>query len=152
MRDLAKIGLAVGALYFAYRTAARGLVVGLDKALFKGIDLNRGIAQLQLNVSVRNPLPFGVKLRDVQGEIYSGGVQIGYVNTQFDYLVSGESVHVLPVIVNLTAQGVGEALWNNIQTGNVNNLQIAFDGKLHVTNFNVGIPLDLSFNWSDLVG
>ena len=152
MNNWAKIGLGIGALWLAYKVAARGLVVGVSKVLLKGIDLSQGVAQVQLNVSVRNPLPFGVKVKDLTGDVYAQGVRIGYVNTVFDYLLGAERVHTLPVIVNLTAQGMGEALWKNIQTGDINTLILDFNGNLHVTNAGIAVPVDLSFNWKDLVG
>lgn len=152
MSDWAKIGLGIGALWLAFRIAAKGLVVGVSKVLLKGIDLSQGVAQVQLNVSVRNPLPVGVKVKDITGSVYANGVQIGYVNTVFDYLLGGERTHILPVIVNLTADGMGQALWNNIQTGNINNLVLDFDGQLHVTKLNIAVPVELSFKWRDLVG
>lgn len=151
MSNWAKIGLGIGALWLAFRIAAKGLVVGVSKVLLKGIDLSQGIAQVQLNVSVRNPLPVGVKVKDITGSVYVNGVQIGYVNTVFDYLLGGERTHILPVIVNLTADGMGQALWNNIQTGNINNLILDFDGQLHVTKLNIAVPVELSFKWRDLV-
>lgn len=152
MSDWAKIGLGIGALWLAFRIAAKGLVVGVSKVLLKGIDLSQGVAQVQLNVSVRNPFPVGVKVKDITGSVYANGVQIGYVNTVFDYLLGGERTHILPVIVNLTADGMGQALWNNIQTGNINNLVLDFDGQLHVTKLNIAVPVELSFKWRDLVG
>lgn len=152
MSDWAKIGLGIGALWLAFRIAAKGLVVGVSKVLLKGIDLSQGVAQVQLNVSVRNPLPVGVKVKDITGSVYANGVQIGYVNTVFDYLLGGERTHILPVVVNLTAQGMGEALWKNIQTGDINNLVLDFDGQLHVTKLNIAVPVELSFKWRDLVG
>ena len=152
MNDWAKIGLGIGALWLAFRIAAKGLVVGVSKVLLKGIDLSQGVAQVQLNVSVRNPLPVGVKVKDITGSVYANGVQIGYVNTVFDYLLGGERTHILPVVVNLTAQGMGEALWKNIQTGDINNLVLDFDGQLHVTKLNIAVPVELSFKWRDLVG
>lgn len=152
MSDWAKIGLGIGALWLAFRIAAKGLVVGVSKVLLKGIDISQGVAQVQLNVSVRNPLPVGVKVKDITGNVYANGVQIGYVNTVFDYLLGGERTHILPVIVNLTADGMGQALWNNIQTGNINNLVLDFDGQLHVTKLNIAVPVELSFKWRDLVG
>lgn len=152
MSDWAKIGLGIGALWLAFRIAAKGLVVGVSKVLLKGIDLSQGVAQVQLNVSVRNPLPVGVKVKDITGSVYANGVQIGYVNTVFDYLLGGERTHILPVVVNLTAQGMGEALWKNIQTGNINNLILDFNGQLHVTKLNIAVPVELSFKWRDLVG
>lgn len=151
MNNWAKIGLGIGALWLAFRIAAKGLVVGVSNVLLKGLDIANGKAQVQINVSVRNPLPVGVKVNDVVGEVYVGNTQVGYVNTQLNYLCSGEKTHVLPVIVNLTSQGLGQALWNNIQTGNINNLVISFDGALRVTKLNIRVPLELQFRWSDLV-
>ena len=152
MNNWAKIGLGLGALYIAFRVAVKELVVGVQKVTLRALDVVNGTAAVQLNVSVRNPLPFGVKVQNITGDVYAGGVQVGTVNTRFDYLCGGERTHILPVIVNLTAEGLGNALWNNIQTGNIHNLVIDFNGQLHVTRLNIAVPIELSIKWEDLVG
>lgn len=152
MNSWAKIGLGLGAAYLAYRMAIKELVVGVQKVSLYGLNLEKGIAAIQLNVEMYNPLPVGVTVRDIVGKVYASGVQIGTVNTTLNYFLGGERRHILPVIVNLYASGMGEALWKNIQTGNVNNLIIDFDGKVRATKLNIGVPLDLSFNWKDIIG
>ena len=152
MKTVVKIGLAAGALYVAYKVALKNFTVNVKDIAFKGIDLNKGIAQILINLSVKNPLPFGVTIKDVQGDIYAQGVKVGYVNTEYNYLMAGESVHILPLYINLSSAGVGEALWKNIQTGNINTLKINFSGKIRITKINIGIPLDLSFDYKELVG
>ena len=152
MNNWAKIGLGLGALYLAYRTAIKEMVVGVQKVSLYGLDLAKGIAAIQINVEMYNPLPIGVTVRDVVGKVYASGVQIGTVSTTLDYFLGGERRHVLPVIVNLYASGMSEALWKNIQTGSVDNLVIDFDGTIRATKLNIGVPLDLSFNWKDIIG
>ena len=152
MKSWAKIGLGLGAIYLGVKVAIKGLVVGVSNILFKGLDLTNMTAQIQLNVSVRNPLPFGVKVNNITGDVYAQGVKVGYVNTTFDYLVASERTHTLPVIINLTAKGLGEALWKNIQTGDIKTLVIDFDGQLHVTKLNISVPIELSFDYRDLMG
>ena len=78
-------------------------------------------------------------------------MKIGFVNTRLDYFCGSERTHILPVIVNLSAQEMGAALWQNIQSGNIDNLVIDFDGQLHITRLNIAIPLELSFGWRELL-
>lgn len=151
MTNWAKIGVGAGALYVIYRIAVQNLVVGIQRAFLYGLNIEKGIAAVQLNVSLQNPLPFGVTVKNIVGTVYAGGVPIGTVNTTLNYYVGGAKVHILPVIVNLTADGMGQAVWQNIQTGNINNLVISFDGKIHATKLNIGIPLQFDLKWSDLV-
>ena len=151
MKSWVKIGLGLGVAYLAYRVAVKGLVVGVSKILFKGLDLTNMTAQIQLNVSVRNPLPFGVKVNNITGNVYAQGVNVGYINTTFDYFLAAERTHVLPVIINLTGKGLGEALWKNIQTGDIQTLVIDFVGQLHVTKLNISVPIELSFDYKDLI-
>lgn len=152
MNSWAKIGLGLGAAYLVYRMAIRELVIGVQKVSLYGLNIEKGIAAIQINVKMYNPLPIGVTVRDVVGKVYASGVQIGTVNTTLDYYLGGEREHVLPVIVNLYASGMGDALWKNIQTGDISNLIVDFDGAIRATKLNIGVPLDLSFRWKDIVG
>lgn len=151
MSNWTKIALGFGVLYLAYRSAIKELVVGVEKVSLYGLNIEKGIAAIQLNVKIYNPLPIGVTIQKITGKVYASGVQIGLLDTTLNYYLGGEREHVLPVVVNLTAQGMGEALWKNIQTGNVNNLVIDFNGEICATKLNINMPLQLSFNWKDLV-
>lgn len=151
MDNAVKIGVGLGFIWIAIRVAINNLVVGVQKVLLAGLNIEQGIVQLQVNVSIKNPLPIGVTVKDVVGDVYLQGVKVGVVKTAFDYYLGGSKVHVLPVIVTLTASGVGQALWKNIQTGDVKNLVIDFDGKIKVTDVNIGVPLQFSLKWEDIV-
>lgn len=152
MNSWTKIGLGIGCLWLAAKIAMRNLVVGVQKVTLRSIDVNAGTTSVNLYLTIQNPLPFGVRLNKLVGDLYAQGTKVGYINTQFDYLLGGERTHAIPVVVNLSFEGVTRALWDNIQTGNVSTLKIDFNGSLYVTKANIAVPLDLTFDWKDIVG
>lgn len=143
-------GLA--AIWYGAVNAWRSLIVGVRDYTFRGFDLTTGSVQLYLNIMVKNPLLFGVTVKSVQGDVYIQGQRVGYINTTMDYYITGAGkVHILPVIVNLSLSGVANGLLANINSGDVRTLQVAFDGKIYVTNQNIPIPIQKELTWADIV-
>lgn len=142
-------GLA--AIWYGAVNAWRSLIVGVSNYAFRGFDLTTGSVQLYLNIMVKNPLLFGVTVKSVQGDVYIQGQRVGYINTTLDYYVTGGGkTHILPVIVNLSIAGVANGLLANINSGDVRSLQVAFDGKIYVTNKNIPIPVQKELTWADM--
>lgn len=146
-----KIAAGAALLYYGILRGARGLVVGVHSYSFRSLDIVNGTVSLTLNISVKNPLLVGLTLKGVVGKVYMQGQEVGYVNTTFDYYLSGGHTHIIPVIVNLQTAGLGQAVLLNIQSGDIRTLTIAFDGKLYVGDYNIGVPLQLNLNYNDLV-
>ena len=142
-------GLA--AIWYGAVNAWRSLIVGVYNYTFRSFDLSNGTVQLYLNIMVKNPLLFGVTVRNVQGDVYIQGQRVGFVNTDLDYYVTGGGkTHILPVIVNLYIRSLGSAFLSNIQSGDIRTLQVAFDGKIYVTNKNIPIPCQKELTWADI--
>ncbi len=148
---LLKIVTGAALLYYAILRGARGLVVGVKSYSFRGIDLNNGTVSFFLNILVKNPLVVGLTLKGVKGNVYIQGQNVGQVNTRYDYYLSGGHTHIIPVIVNLQLAGLGQAAILNIQSGDVRTLTIGFDGKLFIGDYNIGVPLQLTLDYNDLV-
>ena len=101
MSDLAKIGVGCGLLWLGIMGVIRNIGVTLKSYAFKSVDLTNNTVSLVLNLSIKNPLLFGVTVHSVEGKVSMQGREVGYVNTIFDYYLSGAAEHVLPITVNL---------------------------------------------------
>ena len=150
MERLVKIGFGLGLLWYGVLRGAKGLVVRIHSYSFNNVNLSDMTASLNLNLSIKNPLLVGLTIKGIQGDVYAQGQKVGYINTTYNYYLAGGKTHVLPVIVNLDLSGVGGAALLNIQSGDVRTLTIAFDGKLFVGKYNVGVPLKFELDYNDL--
>ena len=137
-------------LWYAVFRGAKALIVRVKSYSFKSIDLVNKTVSLTINVLIKNPLLVGLTIKGISGTVYAQGVAVGSVDSTFNYYISGGRTHVLPVVVELNLSDINEAVLLNIQSGDIRTLTIAFNGKLQVGN--VGLPLQLDFDYNDLVG
>ena len=147
----AKILGGAALLWWGVLRGASALVVGIKSWAFRGININTGQVDLTLNFLIKNPLFVGLTLKGIQGDIYVQGQKVGLINMAYDYYLSGGHTHQIPVIVSLFAGELGQAALLNIQSGDVNTLTIAFDGRLYIGAAKIPIPLQLNYNWGDLM-
>lgn len=144
------IGAGLGLLWYGIKRGAKSLVFGVQNYSISAIDLSEGTAALNLNLSIRNPLMVGVTIRGITGDVYVEDRLVGRINMRYDYFISGGKTHVIPIIVNLDLSQIGPAIMANITSGDINTLDIKFDGKVAVTNCSVPIPVKLNMNYGDL--
>lgn len=149
MDKLIKIGLGFGLLWYSVLRGAKGLVVRINSYSFRSVNTD-GTISLNLNLSIKNPLLVGITIKSITGDVYAQGCQIGTVNTTYNYYIAGGKTHVLPVIVNLDLAQMGQAALQNIQSGDIRTLTIAFNGKLTAGKYNVPVPLQFEFDYNDL--
>ena len=145
-----KIGLGVGLLWYGVLRGAKGLVVRLKSYSFRSVNLNDSTVSLNLNLLIKNPLLVGLTIKGVLGDVFVQGHKVGTVNTAYDYYLAGGKTHILPVVVNLNMASVGQAALLNIQSGDIRTLTIAFNGKIFVGSYSVGIPLQFELDYNDL--
>ncbi|MBO4693413.1 MAG: hypothetical protein J5659_03345 [Clostridia bacterium] len=150
-RQIVKIGLGAAFLWYGILRGARALMVGVRDFSFRGVNVSEGTVSLNLNLLIKNPLLVGLKLKGVTGDVYAQGQKVGYINTTIDYYLSGGHTHVVPVVVNLNVAGLGQAAILNIQSGDIRTLTITFAGKIYVGSHNIGVPVDITLNYEDLV-
>ena len=151
MNRWTSIILGCGLLWYGILRGARGLVIGVKNYSFRSIDFATNTVALNLNILVKNPLLVGITIKGIQGDVYAQGVKVGTVNTTYDYYLSGSHTHVLPVVVNLNFGDVGNALLLNIQSGDIKNMTIAFDGKVYAGTGAIGIPVQFELDYNKLV-
>ena len=82
--------------------------------------------------------------------MYIQGQKVGYVNSIYNYYLSGGHTHQIPVNVRLQISQLGAAVWANIQTGDIKNLTIAFDGKIYIGSAGVPIPIQWSTDYNEM--
>lgn len=149
---LVKIGIGLGFLWYGVRMAAKGLIVKVKDYKFSGYDAQSGSLLLTLNLMLKNPLAIGLTIKGVVGEVYAQGFRIGGVNTTYNYYIAGGKTHILPVIVNLNLGDVLQAGWQNIQSGDIKTLTVAFNGKILIGKYNVSVPLQFELDYNDILG
>lgn len=150
MKRLVEIGLGLGLLWYGVLRGAKGLVVRIKNYTFRSVDISNMTVSLNLNLLVKNPLLIGLTIKNVQGDVYVQGHNVGYVNTVLNYYIAGGKTHVLPVVVNLNMASVGQAALLNIQSGDIRTLTIAFNGKMYVSKYNAPVPLQFELDYNDL--
>lgn len=145
-----QIAMGVGLLWYGVVRGAKGLKIGCQSFAFRNINLSEGTADVQLNISIKNPLVVGVKIKGIAGDVYVQDQQVGVVDMQYDYNISGGKTHIIPVVVKLTFNGAAQAALSLIQSGQIQNLTAAFDGKVMAGEHAVAIPLRFTLNWEDM--
>lgn len=151
MREWAKIVIGLGLLYYGVLRGAKSLIVKVKSYSFAGLDITNGTVQLYLNLMIKNPLLVGVQIKGATGDVYVQGYKVGYVNMSYDYYLAGGHTHVLPVVVNLVMGDVAQGALLNIQSGDIRNLTVAFDGKIYAGKYSVGIPVQFELDYNDFV-
>jgi len=151
MERWAKIGIGAGLIYLALLKISRSLVVGVRSFQFKSVDLTNKTVSLAINMEIKNPLIFGITITGIQGDVYMQGMKVGYVNTSYNYYLAGGHTHILPVIVNLSIGALGDAVIQNIQTGDISTLTIAFNGRVLAGKLKLTMPVQVELDYKDLV-
>ena len=149
MREWAKILFGLGLLYYGVLRGAKSLIVKVKSYSFAGLDIANGTVQLYLNLLIKNPLVVGVQIKGAIGDVYVQGHKVGYVNMSYDYYLAGGHTHILPVVVNLSMGDVAQGALLNIQSGDIRNLTIAFDGKVYAGKNMIGIPVQFELDYND---
>lgn len=145
-----QIAIGAGLLYYGVLRGVKGLKVGCQSFEFKNISLADGTADVQLNILIKNPLIVGVKIKGIEGDVYVQDQKVGVVDMQYDYNLSGGKTHIIPVVVHLTFNETMQAALSLIQSGKIQNLTAAFDGKVKAGNHAIAIPLRFTLDWEDM--
>ena len=147
---IVKIGIGAALLWYGVLRGAKGLIVKVRDFSFRSVNLTDGTVSLNLNFLIKNPLLVGLTLKGIAGDVYAQGQKVGTINTTIEYYLSGWHTHIVPVVVNLNMASLGQSALLNIQSGDVRTLTIAFNGKLYVGSYGVGVPVELNLNYDDL--
>lgn len=145
-----KIGLGVGLLWYGVLRGASAIVVKVQDYMLRTFNIQNKTVSVSINFYIKNPLFVGVTLNNIVGDVYIQGVNVGAVNQDLNYFIAGGKTHIIPVIVDLQLSSLSEAVWRNIESGDVHTLTVDFDGKLYVGKYNVGVPVEVNLDYNDL--
>lgn len=149
-----KIAAGLGFLWYAVLRGAQALVIILKGVAFSAIDIAQLTADVTLRFQISNPLMVGLRLKGIVGDIYLDGTKIGEVNHSYDYYMSGWHTHIIPVTATISGSDVLNSFLVTLQTGDVDdfkNRTLAFDGKVLIGNYNVGVPVQITKNLNELL-
>lgn len=145
--------MAAGLLYYGVLRGANALMVGVRSYGLKSVDVADGTITLQVNFVIKNPLWVGIRLRSIDGDVFIQGVKCGVVDMHYDYYMSGNRTHTIPVLVTVDTSNLGQAVLANISTGNIRALTVDFDGGVTVGKSDLlRLPIKKTLTWEDIRG
>ena len=115
----------------------------------KLISISSDSISLSLSILVKNPLFFGVLLKDLTGTVYLMDVPCAVVNYPVNQRIKAGATSRLLINIDVLPTQLGSAIWANIQTGNINTLLMRFKGRINVNN--VSVPIDREFVLGDIL-
>ena len=139
--------LTVAGLWYGILRGVNAVKVTLEKIRWGDIKAD-GI-EFSLAVLIHNPLLVSVTIDNIVGDIYIMDIPCAKVNTPIQQTLAGRATSRVWIDFLLESRLLGEALWQNIQSGDVNNLVMRFAG--YVTVKGVQIPIDRVFTLSELL-
>ena len=147
MRNIIKIVGGFALLWYGILRGASAMIVKLYSWSLNNINFDDHTLEIQLNIFVKNPLWVGLTIEGIKGDVYLNGEKVGYISQELQYYLSGGNTHIIPLVVNVSANAGVNAFWQNISTGAGDKYIFAFDGNIYVGSKGVGVPVQFSFNW-----
>ena len=140
-RKMAIIGTIAAVLYYGVLRGLKALSVRLQSIGLYGFDYEHNLVNLSAMFAIYNPLFVGLTLRGVQGEVYINGQHAGFVNHPMNsFLASGVESYV-EVGIALNMSELSSAILAQLQTGNMSDVTISFNGSVFVGDAKVGLPV-----------
>lgn len=151
--------LAGGATLLIYNLIKgyRALRIALSSYQITRLNISSGTLGLNLYFDITNPLLIGVTLREISGKLIATNrgqepVVIGEVYNRYNYYIRGNARHMIRAEVLLSTQAIAQQVLQNIQSGNVQNLLITFDGALKFgKDTEVSLPISRNMTITELL-
>lgn len=140
-------GLAGSVVYLKHRLDA--ITMRLQSIGIVNIDTTNRVATLNLVVDLIYPLPFGLTLKTLTGDLYIMGKRVAVVKNVLNRYLSPSSVTPITITVDVDLAQLAEGVLANIQTGNIRSLLIQLDARA-TTNL-LPISLHKTFVYDDLI-
>ena len=104
---------------------------------------------LRLDMLIKNPLLIGAVVNNIAGDIYLDNIQVATVNYPLNQRIAARAVSPVTLFFTASLQQLGQALFNNIQTGSIQTLTVRFVGTITVQGVN--LPIDRFFTFNELI-
>ena len=151
MNNWIKFGMIAAVAWYGILRGANGLMIAIKDYTLNYINLSEGTVGLSVQFVIKNPLLIGLTLSRIEGQVFAQGQQVGTIDEELNYYIAGGRTHILPVNVELLLSSVQRAAMANIESGDIHTFTVDFDGKLYVSNYNIPVPIQFSFNYGDLI-
>ena len=151
MTTVQKIGwglLGIAALWYGVLRGVDAVKVTFER--LRVLSVNVGSITFNLSVLVHNPLLIDVLVNDIVGEVSLMNIPCAMVNYPVNQRLHAGKTSRLQVNFDVFSKELGEALFANIQTGNINTLLMRFDG--YITVKGIQIPINREFTFNDIFG
>ena len=140
--------LLLGAgLWFMARRTVNNVSVRFERLRFAGFTAN-GV-NLEAVLLIHNPLLADVSVSNIVGDLYVMDRHCAVIDYPINQVLAAKKTNRFSVLLNLNTQQLGQALWDNIQTGDIKTLTVLLDG--YVTVGGIRIPVNRQFVISDFV-
>lgn len=145
---LGKVLLAGAAVWFFVLRGANAVKVVFESIAIKNI----GVGEITLGISllVRNPLLVDITIKDIVGDVYIMDVPCAKVDYPVNSKLYGVATNRFNINFKVNQAELSEALWENIQTGDVRTLLCRFVGYVEIGK--IRIPLDRTFTFNEIMG
>ena len=140
--------LGGAALYYWVLRGIRGISVAFNG--LRVLSIVDDEVRFSVQLSIRNPLIVSVLVNDIVGTVYLMDIPVAEVSLPLNQRIYARSVSPVTINFNVSKEKLGEALYANIQTGDVRTLLVRFDGYLKAAKMQLHI--DKQFTFEDLVG
>ena len=137
-------------LYGLWYGVLRG--VNAVKVVFENLSLvsiNEGSLTFNLSILIHNPLWVDVVVNDIVGDIAIMNIPCAVVNYPVNQRLYGGKTSRLQVNFDVFLADLGDALYQNIMTGDIETLIMNFNG--YVTIKGVRIPIDKEFTIKEII-
>lgn len=138
MKKSSRIALLVYTALFLLVTKVRRIIDGLQ-IRFNGLQIinsftGNNVSVLRINILLRNPLPFGVTIDSIIGDIYIQGNRASDyahdVNITTPIEIKPSSITPASLDITVDWLNVGAALRDNIISGSISTFTAVFDGVI----------------------
>ena len=147
MNDFGKILVIGSALWYFVLRGVNSLKIVFEKLTVSSIEV--GYIKLRLSILIHNPLLISIPIDDIVGDVFIQGIQCANIAFPVASTLKGLTTTRLYIDFNVQQQQLTEAVWQNIQTGDIRSLTCRFAGYIKVKNIN--IPVDRVFTFNELM-
>lgn len=134
------------ALLYAFRHSADAVQIKFEKLRMVRFAMSAMTFQLTLNIY--NPFLFSVLVNEIVGDVYIMGIQVASINYPLNQRINAHKVNRFNILFDVLPTELTQALWANIQTGDIHTMLFRFDGYAVVRG--VKIPVDRQFTFDEI--
>lgn len=153
MKKNTKIALLVYTALFFIITKVRQVINGLQFR-FNGLQIMSSwaggtVSTLRLNLLLRNPLPFGVTIDSIVGDVYIQGHRASNlahdVNMTIPIEIKPSSITPVSLDITIDWGHAGFAIRDSIMSGSIESFTAVFDGVITVNGRSFNVKKTISY-------